>query len=260
VYTWGAYDQTILGTGRFDWGMLMFSYKWLNQNRKPLPVGIWDNPKYRPGRDHLNGADEYVAKRLHALFDAADVTIAHNGNRFDRRKSNARFLYYDLDPPSPYQTVDTLLVAKREFANYKNSLDDLGRLYLHERKQSHNGMELWFDCMDGVEKRQREMVRYANRDVELLEKVYVKMLPWMGMPGKPAAPNMGHWAEGLVCPKCGNEKVHINRWDKLHRTSVSEFPTIKCIKKGATVTNACGGYSRMRNRVTQRGGTGVQAL
>lgn len=255
VYTWGAFDQNIIATVQ-DWYALEFSYKWLNRG-KVKSVAIWDSPTYTAGSPD----DRYVAERLAALFDVADVIIAHNGDKFDRRKANARFLYHGIDPPSPYQSVDTLKVARREFQNYKNSLDDLGRLYLEERKKSHDGFALWEGAMNGDPKRQKEMVRYANQDVLVLEKLYVKLLPWMGMPGKPAAPNMGFWAKGeLVCPKCGNKTVNINRWDKLHRTSVSEFPTIKCLAKDATVPLPCGGYSRLRNRVTQTRGKGVQAV
>lgn len=250
VYTWDAFDTNIIATER-DWSVLMFSYKWLNQGAKAHPVAIWHNPKYVKG--WLD--DQWAMERLHALFDAADVIIAHNGDRFDRRKANARFLFHGMEPPSPYQQVDTLKVARREFANYKNSLDELGRVYLDERKAPSGTFEtLWKPCMIGDEKAQRRMVTYANRDVVLLEKWYNKVLPWMGMPGKPGAPNLGHWSKGdLVCPKCGNSHVQINRWDKLHRTSASEFPTVKCI-------GGCGGYSRLRNRISQRNGDGVHAI
>jgi hypothetical protein len=257
VYTWAAYDQNIIATER-DWSVLMFSYKWVNR-KGVKPVAIWSDPGYKPG----DLDDRYVIERIHALFDAADVTVAHNGDRFDRRKSNARFLYHGMNPPSPYQTVDTKKVSSREFANYKNTLDDLGRMYLGERKITHTGIELWLDCMAGDPAAQRRMERYANQDVRLLERYYRLLIPWMGMPGKPAiAPNYNFWSKGeRVCPKCGNPKIHFRGGGESrerHRTLVSEFKVMKCVKNGEYPT-ACGGWSRVRLREPQPDG-GVQLV
>ena len=58
------------------------------------------------------------------MFDEADVVIAHNGDKFDMRKANARFGHYE--PPMPVQQVDTLKVARKYFKFESNKLGDLG--------------------------------------------------------------------------------------------------------------------------------------
>ncbi len=95
----------------------------------------------------------------------------------------------------------------------------------------------------------REMEEYNKADVVATSEVYVKLLPWIGQPGKHAAPNLGHWARGImVCPKCGHDKL-IKRG--FHPTPVSEFQTYQCKR--------CKGYSRARKREPQLdGGVALQ--
>ena len=60
--------------------------------------------------------DKRVLQSIWKLLDEADIVIGHNGDRFDLRKLNARFIDNDINPPSPFRTIDTLKVARREFA------------------------------------------------------------------------------------------------------------------------------------------------
>ena len=51
----------------------------------------------------------------------------------------------------------------------------------------------------------REMKAYNTQDVNVLEKVYVKLLPWIKK-----HPNHGLYRKDgvLVCPNCGGNKYH----------------------------------------------------
>lgn len=237
-YVWGMFDQNVISLEQ-DWYMLSFAYKWLNTDEIGF-VSIFQDPRFKPDTDN----DCFVAERLAALFDRADVVVAHNGNKFDRKKSNQRFLYWDIDPPSPYQMIDTLQVAKKEFSHYSNALKELGRVHELGDKEHHTGFELWRECMAGNPEFWKTMEKYNRQDVVLLEKVYTKMLPWIGMPGKAAHPNYGFWYKGeMVCPKCGHTKL---TQKGVHRTLVSEFPTYQC--------DRCRGYSRFRKRAPQEDG------
>lgn len=192
--TWATYDTNVVWKIA-DWYMLCFAYKW-HDEKKTHVVAQPDFKGYKAG-----STDDYqVVKKLHGLFDQADIVIAHNGNRFDIKKANARFLFHKLAPPSPYQKVDTLAVARRHFGFTSNKLDELGQT-LGVGKKLESGMALWRGCMDGDKKSWKKMCDYNKQDVILLEKVYLKLLPY-----DTSHPNMAN-IEGrpAACPKCGHE-------------------------------------------------------
>lgn len=188
-YIWGKYEQNVLAYEK-EWELLSFAYKWVGTS-KTIAVG---QNKF---------TEEQLVLRLWHLFDEADVVIAHNGNKFDIRKINAKFLEYGLTPPSPYKSIDTLLVARRYFALNSNKLDDLGTLLRVGNKIKHSGFELWLRCLRGEAKAWAEMLRYNKQDVVLLEKVYLRLLPWITN-----HPNRGDlYQTNGVCPKCGSAKL-----------------------------------------------------
>src|SRR3546814_7474699 len=82
---------------------------------------------------HENRTDDDVdiTAKLIALLDEADVVIGQNSDRFDLPTINGRALVAGLKPHSPYKTVDTCLVARKEFGFPSNSLEYLTRSEEH---------------------------------------------------------------------------------------------------------------------------------
>jgi hypothetical protein len=228
VWVWNQWQTNVIAT-EHDWYMLCFCYRWLGQDATGF-VSIFQTPGFQP--DSYD--DRLVAEKLAALFDLADVTVAHNGDKFDRRKANARFLYHGIDPPSPYQTVDTKKESARYFANYSNALTELGRLLGIGQKHEHSGFSLWRKCMAGDPEAWSTMEEYNRQDIELLEGLYLRLLPWIGTPGAGTGVNLGLWTpEVETCPKCGGHRLeHRGR----HRTRFSVYQTLHCLE--------CGGWSR----------------
>lgn len=243
-WVWGAYKQNIIAEQQRSY-LLSFAYTWLGSD------SVWfhsllDNPNFIPDTPD----DLWLAERLAVLFDTADITVAHNGDRFDVRKANTYFLYNSLPPPSPYQTIDTLKETRREFAHIKNNLDYLVKTHGLGTKHNHVGIDLWFGCMAGDPDSWATMERYNVQDVMLLEDWYLTIRPWIGRPGKKAHPNLGFWdKDNRCCTNCGSTKLTPRG---THRTQVSEFQTFACLH--------CGAYSRSRVRETQRGGYGVRTI
>lgn len=192
AYIWGKYEQDSLGYVR-EWYMLTFSAKWLygaNTSVYSLP----QYPLYKKQPEN----DLELVKTLWKLFDEADIIIAHNGNSFDIKKANARFIFHKLPPPSPYRTIDTKLVAKRAFNFNSNKLDDLGKYFGIGQKLQTGGFDLWLGCMKGDKKAWKTMCDYNKQDVVLLEKVYLKMVGW-----DQAHPNLSFMiGERDSCPNC----------------------------------------------------------
>ena len=169
---WGKYEQNLIWSIQ-DWSILGFSYRWAGQRMKTQSVFISDFGLYK--KDPTS--DYEVVKILHELFSKADIVVAHNGNSFDQKKAQARMILHGLPPPAPYLQVDTKLVARRNFAFTSNKLDDLGE-YFGFGKKLKTDADLWRKCMAGDMKAMKYMRTYCNRDVELLEKIYLKMRPW----------------------------------------------------------------------------------
>lgn len=210
-----------------DWYILCFAYKWLGEGTHW--VGLPDSDSYSPDAHD----DRYVVERLRDLLDYADIVIAHNGDSFDQKKTNARILYHDLEIPTPYQSIDTKKIAKKYFNNMSNSLNELGRIYTQQEKVKHSGIQLWRDCIAGDPKAWREMKKYNLQDVNILEAVYLKMRPWIER-----HPNRGHWSTNPeTCPKCGVSGQMIRRGYRY--TPAFRYPSFQC--------KACGGYSRSPN-------------
>lgn len=172
-YTWGKWEQNVIEF-KDDWHMLSFSVKWLDEAKTEV-FGLPDFAGY--AKDKKN--DKKLCQKMWEYFDKAEVIVAHNGNSFDIKKANARFLIHGLKPPTPYKTIDTKLVAKRYFKFDSNSLNDLARQLGLGKKMDTGGFELWLGCMAGDMKAWAKMLKYNKQDVVLLEKVYLKLRDWM---------------------------------------------------------------------------------
>lgn len=197
AYVWAKYEQNVIAYEK-EWYMLSFAYKWLDEKQtyvKSLP----DFKSYR--RNKMD--DKALVTELWKLFNEADIIIAHNGASFDIKKTNAKFIEHGLVPPSPYKIIDTKLVAKRYFNFNSNKLDDLANLFGFGRKIDTGGFELWLGCASGDEKSWKKMCTYNKHDVVLLEKIYLKMRPWMVN-----HPHMGTLNDDRdSCSNCGEDKL-----------------------------------------------------
>ena len=196
AYVWGLYQQDAIDV-KTNWYIASFAYKWENDKKitvKSLP----DYSRYNKNMED----DSALCRDLWDLYDQASVVVAHNGDRFDIRKSNARFIVHGFEPPSPYKSVDTLKIAKRNFAFSSNRLNALGDYFGFGRKLPHTGWDLWKRCLSGDRGAWATMKKYNVRDVELLEKVYLRLRPWHGQ-----HPNMNERLDEERCPVCRSNNV-----------------------------------------------------
>lgn len=142
--------------------------------------------------------DYNVIASLVQYLGEADMIVAHNGDSFDLKMINARAVYHGIDPVPPIPTIDTYKVAKKHFRFESNRLDDLGEFLGVGRKREVD-YDLWKACMYGDRSALREMLEYNLEDVVLLEKVYLKLRPFIT-----SHPNLGVLAGALdTCPNCG---------------------------------------------------------
>lgn len=152
-----------------------FAWKWLDEKEIHWR-GLPSYPGYK--RDRFN--NRLLMRDLRDLYSKADVVlVGHNVKRFDERRSNTDIIKNDLTPPAPHRFVDTCEFAKHKFDFNSNKLDDLGVFLGIGRKVKHRGFDMWEECMDGSPEAWEEFKGYNIGDVALLERVYLKMRPWM---------------------------------------------------------------------------------
>ena len=220
VYVWGLYKQFIPHTNIIKdkngnektWCVLSWAAKWLYDDQIQSDIVT---PKEAVARN-----DRRVLESIWKLLDEADIVIGHNGDRFDIRKLNARFIDNEMIPPSPYRTIDTLKVARKEFAFVSYKQDFLTKHFKLEQKLSTE-FQLWVDCMHGNQSRLDEMQEYNCHDVMGLEEVYLKLRPYIKN-----HPNLGVLMDMDVCPNCGCE--HIDETESIYFTTANQFPVYRC--------------------------------
>ena len=197
TYTWRTWQADAIEVIE-DWQILCFAYKWLGE-KKTYVIAQDDFKRYKPGVND----DTYVIKELWKLFNEADAIIAHNGLKFDDKRSYARFIQNNLSPPSPHINIDTMRIAKKLFGFTSNRLNDLGEYLNVGKKLDTGGFETWKGCLAGDKKSWRIMKRYNIQDVKLLEQVYLKLRPWTTAL---AALNVLN-DRPEVCPRCGGQPL-----------------------------------------------------
>jgi DNA polymerase elongation subunit (family B) len=198
-YFWGElYDTNIIGVER-PWFMISYSWKVLGE-RKIHTKALNDYVGYRKDLED----DSKLVADLYKVFDAADILIAHNGDKFDVRKTNARFIKHNMKPPSTYKTIDTLKAARRFFKFESNKLDTLAQYLGVGKKIPNTGFSLWKRCMVGDVHAWNIMKRYNRHDIVLLERVYNKLRPYITN-----HPNMVVYDGLEACPAC--RSMHITR-------------------------------------------------
>lgn len=188
-YVWEMYEANTLATEK-ERELMSFAYKWQGDN------------KIRVESLRTNTEKELV-KKLHKLFDEADIIVGHNSDNFDNKMANTFFLKQGLLPPSPYQTIDTLKIARNKFRFASNHLNDLGQYLGVGKKVETGGFNLWLKCIKGDKKAWKLMEKYNKQDVELLEKVYNKLSSWVKTPFKDF---------GMVCQNCGSSHLQSRGW------------------------------------------------
>lgn len=172
AYAWGIWEENIqLDRIVRDWFVICFSVK---------ELGKKNIISHRlTAREVKRGDDKRIMKKMRDILDDADIVIAHNGDRFDIRKINARFMVHGIKYPSPYKSIDTLKVVKREFNLTSNKLDYICHLLGIKGKIDTGGQRLWNECLQGSEQALVKMSRYCDNDIKILEKVFIRLQPYM---------------------------------------------------------------------------------
>jgi DNA polymerase elongation subunit (family B) len=189
VYSWGLFNQNISIQQVIEpTKVLSWAAKWYGH-----PDTMFASLKQRKPLQMIG--------KIHKLLDEADVVVHYNGKSFDIKHLQREFLEYGFAPPSPFKQVDLLTTARSQFKFLSNKLQYiLGALELGEKADT-GGFATWIGCLKGDAEAWEKMKKYNIQDVTEMEKLYVKLLPWIK-----GHPNVAlYQADKQVCTNCGSE-------------------------------------------------------
>lgn len=229
AFVWGRWKQNIaLNQTISEWFIICWSAKWLYSSEV---FGDVLTPE-----EALNEDDSRIVKSLWNLINEADIIVAHNGNKADIPWMNTRFIINNLTPPKPYFSIDTCLVARKQFNFSSNRLDALATYFNLSNNKLDTDFTLWRDCLKGNKEALHYMLEYNNMDVKVLEEVYLKLRPWIKN-----HPNISNITSSIhSCPFCGHEELK-EMVGKTYYTNVNEYKLYKC--------NHCKGISRGKTSI-----------
>lgn len=210
-YFWSIWEQNIpLSNVRATSDVLCWAAKWLGEEEVMFD-SVYDSSK------------KQMLKRMHRLLDETNVVVHYNGKRFDIPTLNREFLLAQMPPPAPYKQVDLFHVVKDKFRFLSNKLNFVSQQLGIGEKEKHRGIQLWVDCLAKKEDAWEEMERYNKQDVLLLEKAYIRILPWITN-----HPNRSKYDEEAVCPNCGSDHKHKRGQEPRRGKMVQRFQCVPC--------------------------------
>lgn len=225
VYAWDLGKQYVtldkLHTDRY---IIAWGAKWLDDKT----VMYKDNRNKKNYKD-----DKELVTAIWHLLDEADIVITQNGQHFDSRRLNARFMAYGMKPPSPYKHIDvyTEVKAKADFPSQtlEYTANALNKDFKKLKHSDFPGLSLWIGCMAGNIKAWNSMRKYNIHDVLSTEEKYNRTKAWLSS----AAPV---YIGSETCGRCGNKESHSKGWSYT-----------QCFKTQRRICNSCGA-SRLGKR------------
>lgn len=215
---WGTYKQNINPVQiQKDWSILCWSAKWLFDSKA---FGEVVSPKEAIARE-----DKRILPRVWNLMNEADIIVWQNGDNFDRKKLNTRFLLAGFPPPMYYKSVDTYKVFTDNFDFTYNKLDWVANV-LGVGRKVQTSFEWWNECAEGNQDYLSKMLKYNMVDVQLTEEVYLKIRPWISN-----HPNLGLFTlRGDACRCCGDVNI---KWSGKYQTALGLYKGFRCQTCGA---------------------------
>lgn len=155
---------------------------------------------------------------IHALMSEADAIVTYNGDKFDLPVLTGEFVLAGMNPPPPVTSIDVYRTV-RGFRLGIHKLGYVGPLLQVGAKVKHAGFGLWKAVMAGDPKARATMRRYNIQDVVMLEKLYLRVLPFIKN-----HPHMGSTSKN-GCPACSSTKVQSRGF---RRTRCFKIQRLQC--------------------------------
>jgi len=210
--------------------IICVGYKILGEKRTRC-INAWDFPEWEKD---IND-DKKVCLAIHKVLEGADAVVTHNGVRFDWKHLQTRFLVHGIPPLPKIKHIDTCLVARKSFLSFNNRLGYLGEWLVSDTKLENGGWELWVKVSKRIKSAQKLMTKYCKQDVDLLEKVFTKLRPFIkNLPNTNIDKSTQKMIDKIeICPTCSSSDIIANGWAY---TASTKYPRFFC--------KNCKSYSR----------------
>jgi DNA polymerase III epsilon subunit-like protein len=231
VYSFGLWEQNI-SPGQIinDSFMLSWSAKYLGDSHVYSDVVT--------PIEAVASSDKRIVEALWNILDSADYVVGHNVKEFDLKKLNTRFVYHKMMPLSHSKVIDTLQIARSNFAFPSNSLKYINSYLGIKEKVKNEGFELWRKCCEGNIEALKTMREYNDGDVLANEELFYRFLPYF----KNLNYNLYLELEDDVCPNCGELTLNDNGF---YYTNSGKYHSYRC--------SECGSISRSKKNLLSKG-------
>jgi uncharacterized protein YprB with RNaseH-like and TPR domain len=184
--------------------------------------------------DKDDDADYEMLKAFSEEYNKADLVVAHNGCGFDIPKLLSRIVKYKLPPLAPVVADDTYFKSKGiGFTSHKQ--DDLADYLGYGTKADHGkGMAYWIAVMYGDQKILDRMVKYCDRDVVMLRKIYNHLKPYI----KTSLPLSVFNGTPSACKSCGKLGTLQKRGWRI--TTANRYQRYQCASCGVWSSDGVG--------------------
>lgn len=217
-----TYDQVLKESA-----IICICYKWDGSDKI-------HNIRWNKGDD-----TELIHKFIDVILEADEV-VGHNSDKFDLKWIRTRCLVKGYKSLPEFKSIDTLKISRQKFNFPSNRLDAIGKYLGFGGKKDTGGIQLWHDIIQkNSRKAMSEMVSYCKRDVELLEKVYLK-LEGYATPKTHIGRLIGE--DNCSCPNCGRADTVFNT----QRVSAKGI-----VKIGMHCNKGCGKYFQVSLKAYQ---------
>lgn len=174
--------------------IICLCYKWEGQNKVH-------------SLEWKKGDDSKLVKDFIKVIVEADEVVGHNSDRFDLKKFRTRCILSGVRSLPQFKTIDTLKIARKEFAFPSNKLNDLSKYLGGDGKMETGGIILWHKViLLNCKKAMAKMVKYCKKDVLETESLYQKIVGFSTPKTNVAVKNGGDKAD---CPYCGSDQTRI---------------------------------------------------
>lgn len=207
--------------------VICFGYKEFG-SPKTNCVSAWDFKNWNKNKN-----DDYeIVKKAREILSDADAIITHNGKRFDLPFLQTRLALNGLPPLPNIKHIDTCLLARRHLKFFNNKLGTIGELLVGESKIKNDGWDLWVRVFNNDTKALKEMENYCKGDVNLLEKIFIKLRAYSS-----DIPNHNLFTKDSVCSNCGSLRMTKNG---TKYTKTAKQQRWFCHDCGSTIYQPCG--------------------
>lgn len=172
--------------------IICISWKW--EDEEKIHNLSWDKSQ----------CDKKMIEKFVKVLNKADEIVAHNGDRFDIKWIRTRAAYHRIPMKTHYRSFDTLKKAKSHFNFPNNRLDTIAQFFGVGAKVEHDGIKMWDAVQDGDKHYLKEMIKYCDGDIVVLEDVYFAMQNYIKHNTHVGTHNDKLKAS---CPNCGSEDI-----------------------------------------------------